>query len=198
MTYLFHSTKITHYLHKPTFTQEDRTVSRSVLNLLFVERSCHFLGTDEETENRDSDSDSDSDAPDIKDAMMANRINKKTRKRQRWLENIKRKAKKAKRSEKAPSFNFSALHLIHDPQTMAEKLLKRLGTLNERFEIKLMILNLISRLIGVHQLMVFNFYPVIIRYICVYHCHTSTSLHCAMSYVYCGITRNYSLIQPVI
>lgn len=39
----------------------------------------------------------------------------------------------------------------------------RLEKLNERFEVKLMILNLISRLIGVHQLMVFNFYPIILR-----------------------------------
>lgn len=83
------------------------------------------LGCDEETPQNDSDSDSDSDTPDLKDALMAHKINKKSRKRQRWLENIKKKAKKAKRSDKAPSFNFSALHLIHDPQTMAEKLLKR-------------------------------------------------------------------------
>lgn len=122
-----------------------------------------FVGSDENAEHLNSDSDSDSDGPDIKEALLTHRINKKTKKRQRWLENIKRKAKKVKKSEKAPSFNFSALHLIHDPQTMAEKLLKRLGTLNERFEIKLMILNLISRLIGVHQLMVFNFYPIIMR-----------------------------------
>ncbi|XP_022693010.1 protein SDA1 homolog isoform X2 [Varroa jacobsoni] len=124
-----------------------------------------FLGTDEDIEQQPSDSDSESDTPDIKEALLTHRINKKTRKRKRWLENIKRTAKKAKRSDKAPSYNFSALHLIHDPQTMAEKLLKKVGTLNERFEVKLMILNLISRLIGVHQLIVFNFYPVIIRYI---------------------------------
>ncbi|OQR68109.1 protein SDA1-like [Tropilaelaps mercedesae] len=138
-----------------------------------------FLGTDEEVEQQNSDSDSESDAPDIKEAMMTHRINKKTRKRQKWLNNIKRKAKKAKQSEKAPKFNFSALHLIHDPQTMAEKLLKRLGTLNERFEVKLMILNLISRLIGVHQLMVFNFYPVIIRYMQPHQCEVTKILQYA-------------------
>lgn len=34
---------------------------------------------------------------------------------------------------------------------MAEKLFKSLEGLNERFEVKLMAMNLISRLIGIHQ-----------------------------------------------
>lgn len=32
---------------------------------------------------------------------------------------------------------------------------------NERFEVKLLIWDIISRLIGVHKLFVFNFYPLI-------------------------------------
>jgi protein SDA1 len=43
-------------------------------------------------------------------------VNKKTRKREKYLENIKKAHRKKKKKDKAPAFNFSAIHLIHDPQ----------------------------------------------------------------------------------
>lgn len=73
-----------------------------------------FLGKD--TEKPDSD-DSDSDDVDPKDVIMANKVNKKTRKREKNLNKVKKLASKAyKKKSQAPTFNFSALHLIHDPQ----------------------------------------------------------------------------------
>merc|ERR1712106_914143 len=62
-------------------------------------------------------------------------------------------------------YNFSALHLIHDPQEFAEKLFRKLEGLTERFEVKLMMLELVSRLIGTHQLILLNYYPYIARFI---------------------------------
>ncbi len=47
--------------------------------------------------------------------------------------------------------NFSALHLIHDPQSFAERLLKKTESLKEKFEVKLLFMDLLSRLIGIHQ-----------------------------------------------
>lgn len=47
---------------------------------------------------------------------------------------------------------------------MAEKLFKQLEATNKRFEVKLMTLDVISRLIGLHSLFVFNFYPYIQRF----------------------------------
>ena len=59
---------------------------------------------------------------------------------------------KQKRKRKAaPEAMFSALHLIHDPQDFAEKLFKKLEKSTEKFEVRLMLMALISRLIGVHQ-----------------------------------------------
>ena len=59
---------------------------------------------------------------------------------------------KQKRQRKAPpEAMFSALHLIHDPQDFAEKLFKKLEKSTEKFEVRLMLMALISRLIGVHQ-----------------------------------------------
>lgn len=47
---------------------------------------------------------------------------------------------------------------------MAEKLFKQLETTNKRFEVKLMTLDVISRLIGLHNLFLFNYYPYIQRF----------------------------------
>lgn len=47
---------------------------------------------------------------------------------------------------------------------MAEKLFKQLESSNKRFEVKLITLDVISRLIGLHNLFLFNFYPYIQRF----------------------------------
>ncbi|XP_055304155.1 protein SDA1 homolog [Sitodiplosis mosellana] len=123
-----------------------------------------FLGTDpDEKDPNDSDSDNE---PDLKSAILANRVNKKTKKRQKQLANIKKQVTKVKKKKTAvASFNFSAVHLIHNPQGMAENLFKQLQSQNERFEVKLMHLDVISRLIGIHDLFLFSFYPYITRFL---------------------------------
>lgn len=120
-----------------------------------------FLGRDEEEKEENSDSE---DEIDPKDTMVANKYNKKTRKREKMVDKAKKIAKKMKKKKlKAPAFNFSALHLINNPQGFSEKLFKQLESSNERFEVKLMSLDVISRLIGLHNLFLFNFYPFIAR-----------------------------------
>lgn len=83
--------------------------------------------------------------------MLSHRVGKKTRKRKKKLDRALQVLKKHKKKAKVEVFNFSACHLIHDPQGFAEKLFKQLEGTNERFEVKLMMLNLISRLVGLHQ-----------------------------------------------
>ncbi|CAG7831059.1 unnamed protein product [Allacma fusca] len=124
-----------------------------------------FFLNSESSGNKSDDSDSDDDVPTTKEVMMANRVNKKTRKRGKNLAKVKTMIKKKKKKGEAPAFNFSALHLIHDPQGLAEKLFKLVESMNERFEVKLMTLDLISRLIGVHQLLLLNFYPFLQRFL---------------------------------
>lgn len=124
-----------------------------------------FLGHDEEDEEK-SGSESDNNEPDLRSAIMANRVNKKTKKRGKQLENVKKLYKKSQnKKKKAPSFNFSAIHLIHNPQGMADDLFKQLQDGNERFEVKLLYLDVISRLVGIHDLFIFNFYPYITRFL---------------------------------
>jgi len=120
-----------------------------------------FLGTDT-AEDEESD---DDDGPTVKEETMANKVNKKTKKRAKMLENIKKAHKKKVNKEKVPSFNFSALHLLHDPQSLCERLFKKLESLKEKFEVKLLMVELVSRLIGVHELQVLSFYPYISRFL---------------------------------
>jgi protein SDA1 len=121
-----------------------------------------FLGSDEDDEK---DSDDEDELPSIKDVKMANKVNKKTRKREKMLANVKKAHKKTKKSKKAESYNFSALHLVHDPQKFAEDLFKAWRDSREKFEINMLIADLISRLIGTHQLFVLNYYKKIADYL---------------------------------
>lgn len=123
-----------------------------------------FLGKD--PEEKDSDNSDSDDEVDPKEVMLANKFNKKTRKREKNLSKVKKLAAKAyKKKSQAPTFNFSAIHLLHDPQGMAEKLFRQLESTNQRFEVKLMTLDVISRLIGLHNLFVFNYYSYIQRFL---------------------------------
>lgn len=124
-----------------------------------------FLGTDPNDGKGSDDSDSDNE-PDLKQAIMQNKVNKKTRKGQKQLDQVKKAVNKAKKKKnKAVPFNFSGVHLVHNPQGMAENLFKQLHSQNERFEVKLMHLDVISRLIGIHDLFLFQFYPYITRFL---------------------------------
>lgn len=124
-----------------------------------------FLGCDEDEKSDESGSDEENDL-DLKSIVVQNRVNKKTKKRQKQFELLKRQAAKAKKKKKnVPAFNFSAIHLIHNPQGMAEGLFKQLQSATERFEVKLMHMDVISRLIGIHQLFLFPFYSYIGRYL---------------------------------
>ena len=126
-----------------------------------------FLGNDEGEEEVDNSSDSeDEKAPSIKRAIVANKVNKKSGKRKNQLEKIKKTAvENQKKKNKKDSFDFSALHLIHDPQTLAENIFKIFNKRNERFEVKLLMLNMVSRLIGINQLYLPNFFPTLQRFL---------------------------------
>ncbi|XP_062991612.1 protein SDA1 homolog [Elgaria multicarinata webbii] len=123
-----------------------------------------FLGKDED-EKRDSDSDSEDDGPTARDLMVRYSTGRKTTKNKKKLEKAMRVLKKHKKKRKPEVFNFSAIHLIHDPQDFAEKLLKQLESSKERFEVKMMLMDLISRLVGIHELFLFNFYPFVQRFL---------------------------------
>eukprot|EP00123_Amoebidium_parasiticum_P010986 comp20446_c0_seq1/m.26000 comp20446_c0_seq1/g.26000 ORF comp20446_c0_seq1/g.26000 comp20446_c0_seq1/m.26000 type:complete len:691 (-) comp20446_c0_seq1:81-2153(-) len=125
-----------------------------------------FLGIDEEGGNEDSDNEEEN-KPNMAEIRNALNINKNSKKRERQLSRAKDAIKKAEKREKSKEGQgtFSALHLINDPQGLAEKLFNKLKQSTERFEVRLMMMNLISRLVGVHELVLLNFYPFLQKYI---------------------------------
>ncbi|XP_066932226.1 protein SDA1 homolog [Clytia hemisphaerica] len=125
-----------------------------------------FLGTDAPEEVKaDSDSESEDDNEKAKKLIIAGQVSKKTGKKKRKMEKALSMLRKAKKKQKPVSFNFSAIHLINDPQGFAEKLFKQLESSTERFEVKLMMINLIGRLVGIHELILLNFYPFLQRFL---------------------------------
>ncbi|XP_046669883.1 protein SDA1 homolog isoform X2 [Homalodisca vitripennis] len=124
-----------------------------------------FFVSSNVTKEDEEDSDSD-DEPNTKEVAMANKVNKKTRKREKQLKKVKQLVQKSKKKKAAaPVYNFSALQLIHDPQGLAEKLFHQLESTHERFEVRLLTIDVISRLIGLHQLILLNFYPYIQKFL---------------------------------
>ena len=94
---------------------------------------------------------------------------KKTKKRLRQTEKAKEALAKVARAQDVKAAVavpvFPAIQLIHDPQTLAEKLLVRSRSSGERFEVKLLLMNFVSRLIGCHKLLLLNFYSFLQRYL---------------------------------
>ncbi|CAN1152191.1 Protein SDA1 homolog [Linum perenne] len=87
---------------------------------------------------------------------------KKQAKLQRAIRSMKRKQRLA--SEKTSSNYYSPLNHLKDAQGFAEKLFSRLQKCNERFEVKMMLMKVIARAIGLHHLILLNFYPFLQKY----------------------------------
>uniref|UniRef100_A0A8C5FJU1 Protein SDA1 n=1 Tax=Gadus morhua TaxID=8049 RepID=A0A8C5FJU1_GADMO len=137
-----------------------------------------FLGKDED-EKKDSDSESEDDGPSARDLLVRYSTGKKSTKSKKKLEKAMKVLKKHKKKKVVEVFNFSAIHLIHDPQDFSEKLLKQLEDSKERFEVKIMMMDLVSRLVGIHELFLFNFYPFIQRFIQPHQREVTKVLLCA-------------------
>lgn len=76
------------------------------------------------------------------------------RKKQAKIKRVQATVKKAVRKSSAEgggSESFAAIHLLHDPQTFAERLFARLTRGSERFETRLAVMLVLSRVIGVHK-----------------------------------------------
>lgn len=90
------------------------------------------------------------------------------RKKQKKLERAVRSASRAERVESGEALSavgISALELLRDPHTFAEKVFKRLQGSREKFETKMLMVQVVSRTITVHRLVVLPFYPFIARYL---------------------------------
>ncbi|KAK9457138.1 SDA1-domain-containing protein [Dipodascopsis uninucleata] len=127
------------------------------------------LQSESDTDTASSDDES-SKAPQISNLKHRAGINKKSGKRARKLEQAIKIVKKKEQGASLPTqLNFSALHLLHDPQGFAELLfsknLARSSTAKFTLEQRIEILNLVSRLIGVHKLTVLGIYSYLLKFL---------------------------------
>lgn len=127
-----------------------------------------FLGGDKEREELEDD-ESDAENVDIKRVAHQVGINKKSKKREKVYKKAVEKVKRQEKKKHAPHpLNFSALHLLHDPQGFAEQLFqKHLQNTKAKLtlEHKLLVLQLVTRLVGLHKLTVISLYSWFTKYL---------------------------------
>jgi len=63
------------------------------------------------------------------------------------------------------STDFLPIDTLFDPQACADRLFNKLKRSNDKYEVKLLMLRLVARLIGRHNLLILGFYPYILRYL---------------------------------
>ncbi|GAA43151.2 SDA1 domain containing 1, partial [Clonorchis sinensis] len=130
-----------------------------------------FLGQDKTNNEKDSDSESEPDThkeTKIRQLRLGHRVGCKTKNRQKRLERSIEHINKVEARKAAKGTNlahFAAINLLHDPQAFAERLFRKLEHCSDRFEIRLLLLDLVTRLIGLHKLLVLNLYPFIQRFL---------------------------------
>ncbi|KAF9266886.1 protein required for actin cytoskeleton organization and cell cycle progression [Marasmius fiardii PR-910] len=129
--------------------------------------SMHFFLGSEETQE---DSDDEDEDVDVKALHHRREINKKTRSGDKKLQKKLNVAKKKKHSKDHSQPNFPALQLLNDPQSFAEKLFDILNRYDKRFSLdhKILMMQLVSRVMGAHKLCVLSFYTYILKYL-TYH-----------------------------
>ncbi|OTA53702.1 SDA1-domain-containing protein [Hypoxylon sp. EC38] len=151
-----------------------------------------FLGGDKEREEFEDES-SDEENIDIKKVKHSIEINKKTKKSKKALERAVDRVKKQERKKNAPHpLNFSALHLLQDPQGFSENLFeKHLQNSKSKLalESKLLVLQLVTRLVGLHKLTVISLYSWFIK-------HLTPRQHSASSFLASLAQGTHNLVPP--
>ncbi|WVN86443.1 uncharacterized protein L203_101607 [Cryptococcus depauperatus CBS 7841] len=133
-----------------------------------------FLGSENEDEENSDDEDEVGNARrDVKKMEHRLEVGKGKRKKEKQLRQLKHDASK-KRKKRAAGLgvtpNFPALELLQDPQTFGEKLYDNLHKHDKIYSLdhKVLIMQLLSRVMGTHKLCVLGFYSYIIKYL-TYH-----------------------------
>jgi len=119
---------------------------------------------------------------------------KKTANREKRIKRAKKsliKAKlRAKKSHKGDSsVSFIALDLLNDPQTLAERMLQRIQKSSEPFGFRLLLLHLVARLVGRHQLQLLNLYPFLLKY-------TQPNQHEVTQVLACLVEASHAQVPP--
>ena len=146
-----------------------------------------FLGDLHAAENAGQDSDEEQNEPeDVGRLQHQNRVGKKTKAAERRLKLAKAHARRRRKeqSEKAldeadqETGNLAAIHLLYDPQSFGENLFENLSRGDKRhsLEVKVRIMQLLSRVMSVHRLTVLSFYSYMAKYLMPHQLHITLIL----------------------
>ena len=162
-------------LYKRKIWNDDKTVNVIAEGCMhdnpkIIAAACKFfLVLDYEWES-DSEGEGDSSDEEREQKMILGKYKgtkKMTKKRMAQVEKCMKNHKRKERRKKKVTYStdFLPIDLIFDPQAFVEKLFVKLRKSNERYEVKLLMMRLISRMIGRHQLILLQFYPFLLRYL---------------------------------
>jgi protein SDA1 len=131
-------------------------------------KSALSLADESESESEDESEDEDAKAskPTLRDLMYKMQVAGSTKARKSKLKRHMAAAKrhKAKEDEKQNPA-FAAIHLLNDPYGFVERLFGLLKKSTDSFEFKLLMINVISRVIGAHKLIFLDLYSFLLKYI---------------------------------
>jgi len=170
------ATKLTRELWRRGIWDDSRTVEIMTQATLHPDSKVaysgvkFFLGADKEREEAMEEESEDEDGFDMNALRHKMNINKKSGKRGKKLENaVKTMKKKNSAKHSATYLNFSAIHLLRDPQGFADGLFSvhLQGKNSNKFDLeqKIALMNLVSRLIGTHKLTVLGIYSFFLKYL---------------------------------
>lgn len=117
----------------------------------------------------DSDADDEAARDEYRDLLQRSSVSGAGKKRstgkkiKKALNAVHRRERKQQQSDQNGS--FSAIQLLNDPQGFVERLFSHLQRSIDPFETKMLLMNVISRVIGAHRLLLLDFYSFLLRYI---------------------------------
>ncbi|CAA9960730.1 hypothetical protein CFE70_004104 [Pyrenophora teres f. teres 0-1] len=195
----FLAVKITRELWKRQIWTDARTVEVMRLAALSDNEKTitggvrFFLGGDQEREAAAEESSDDDNDIDMAKLRHQAGINKKSKKKARDLKHAAVSLKKKEKKKHAPHpLNFSALHLLHDPQGFAETLFSKHVQNSKNklaLESKLLVLQLVTRLVGLHQLTVLPLYSYFLK-------HLTPRQNSVTSYLACLAQATHIYVPP--
>eukprot|EP00002_Diphylleia_rotans_P024805 TRINITY_DN4898_c0_g2_i4.p1 TRINITY_DN4898_c0_g2~~TRINITY_DN4898_c0_g2_i4.p1 ORF type:complete len:898 (+),score=268.29 TRINITY_DN4898_c0_g2_i4:45-2738(+) len=130
------------------------------------DKAIQFFLNAEDDPGQEENSD-DEGMPNLREIHNSQKHAKKTKKRQRVAEKMKQAIRRKERLKERSggSSIFPALLMINDPQGLCEKLFLKLKKSASKFESRIHMMNLVSRLISTHKLFELNFYPYMQKYL---------------------------------
>mmetsp|Transcript_74172 Transcript_74172/g.234265 ORF Transcript_74172/g.234265 Transcript_74172/m.234265 type:complete len:679 (-) Transcript_74172:107-2143(-) len=143
----------------------DVKIAAALSHLFLGNRTKGLEGILEESDEEGSDAEGAKEA--VRDAVAhVKKTGRREKRAARAKKAVKKSSAKRRRSEGfTVGVSFVAIDILHDAQTLAERLLQRISKGGEPFLFRLLLLHLVARLVGRHRLQLPNLYAFLLKYI---------------------------------